>query len=60
MFDGLRNYFYERRKGFYTFVGVAGGVYMAGTYLTERLEEMREEAVQVQKARETWVVLVLA
>lgn len=52
MFDGLRNYFYERRKGFYTFAGVAGGVYMAGTYLTERLEETREEAVQLQKARE--------
>lgn len=52
MFDGIRNYFYDRRNGFYTFAGVAGGVYMAGTYLTERVEEIREDAVQLQKARE--------
>ncbi|KAI5117910.1 hypothetical protein M0805_003603 [Coniferiporia weirii] len=52
MFERIRNYFYERRGGFFTAAGVAGTIYMTGTYITERLEEMREQAVQMQNTRE--------
>ena len=52
MFDRVRNYFYERRRGLLTTAGVAGTLYMGGKYLVDRIEEMREQAVQTQRARE--------
>lgn len=52
MFDRIRNFFYERRRGFATAAGVAGTVYVVGKYVGERLEEMRNEAMQIQLARE--------
>ncbi|KAH8112871.1 Peroxin-3 [Phellopilus nigrolimitatus] len=52
MFGRIGNYFYERRRGFLTAAGVAGTFYMAGNYVIERLEEIRDQDAQRQKARE--------
>ncbi|KAF8509650.1 Peroxin-3 [Hysterangium stoloniferum] len=52
MLDNVRKYFYERRKGLATTAGFLGAVYLAGRYVMERLEEMREQAVQEKTARE--------
>lgn len=52
MFERIRNFFYERRRGFATAAGVAGTVYMVGRYISERIEEMRNEDMELQKARE--------
>ncbi|EJD01903.1 uncharacterized protein FOMMEDRAFT_147078 [Fomitiporia mediterranea MF3/22] len=52
MFNRIRNYFYERRRTLWTAAGVAGAFYLAGKYVTERLEDMREQAMQMQKSRE--------
>lgn len=32
--------------------GVTGTIYMVGKYVTDRLEEIKEQAMQIQKARE--------
>ncbi|KAL5497833.1 PEX3 [Sanghuangporus vaninii] len=52
MFDRIRNYFHERRRILYTAAGAAGGFYLAGQYVSERLHEMRDQSIQMQKARE--------
>ena len=52
MLDRIRNFFYERRRGFVTAAGVAGTVYMIGKYVAERIGEMRNEAMELQRARE--------
>ena len=52
MFDKVRNYVYERRKGLATAAGFAGGIYLAARYILERLEEVREQVVQEKAARE--------
>ncbi|OCB90533.1 hypothetical protein A7U60_g2267 [Sanghuangporus baumii] len=52
MFDRIRIYFHEQRRTLYTAAGVAGGFYLAGQYVSERLHEMRDQSVQMQKARE--------
>lgn len=52
MFQQVKNYFYERRRTFATAAGVASTVYMVGRYVIERLEEMREEVLQGNRARD--------
>ncbi len=52
MLDGLRNYFYERRRGFAKTAGVFGALYLTGQYVLDRLEEMRDHTVQSQRDRE--------
>jgi len=52
MFDEVRNYLYQRRKGLATAAGFAGGLYLASRYFLERLEEVREQVVQEKTARE--------
>lgn len=55
MFDKVRDYLYQRRKGLATAAGFVGGLYLAGRYLMERLEEVREQVVQEKTAREKYV-----
>ena len=52
MLERVGNYFSERRRGLFTAAGVSGTVYLGGKYMSQRIEEMREEAVQVQRAKE--------
>lgn len=52
MLEGIRNYFYERRKGLGTTAGVVGGLYLLGNYALERLEEIRDQHAQSQKDRD--------
>ncbi|KAI0061109.1 hypothetical protein BV25DRAFT_1917083 [Artomyces pyxidatus] len=52
MLNSVTNYFYERRRGFVKAAGVAGGVYLVGRYVGERLRDMRDKVVQERAARE--------
>lgn len=52
MLDRIRSYFYERRRGLATTAGVVGTLYMTGKYVMDRFEEMREQAMEMQRARE--------
>jgi peroxin-3 len=52
MLDGLRTYFYERRRGIATTAGVFGALYLTGQYVLDRLEDMREQVMQSQRDRE--------
>lgn len=52
MFVNIRDYLYQRRRGLATAAGVVGAVYLAGRYILERLEEVREQVVQEKTARE--------
>ena len=56
MFQRLRNFFFDRRRGLATAVGVVGALYMVGRYVLERLEEMREQVAQAKRAREKCVL----
>lgn len=42
-----------------TVAGVVGGIYLAGRYILERLEEVREQVVQETTAREKSVGTVI-
>ena len=55
MFETARHCIYQRRKGLLKTVSLLGGVYLAGRYALERLEEMREQAAREKMAREKWV-----
>lgn len=52
MFDGLRRYIWDRRRGIVKIAGVVGGVYYVSKYVLERIEEMREKAARDRAARE--------
>ncbi|GJJ14659.1 hypothetical protein Clacol_008925 [Clathrus columnatus] len=52
MFEGVRTFVYNRRRGIATTVGFVGGFYLAARYVMERLEEIREQVVQEKTARE--------
>ncbi|KAF8581206.1 hypothetical protein K439DRAFT_1636363 [Ramaria rubella] len=52
MLNNVRNYICQRRKGVAKAVGLVGAVYLAGRYVLERLEEVREQVVQEKTARE--------
>lgn len=52
MLDRIRSYFYERRRGMATTAGLVGTLYMTGKYVMDRFEEMREQAMEMQRARE--------
>ena len=40
-----------------TAAGVAGTVYVVGKYVSERIEEMRNEAFELQRAREKYALI---
>lgn len=48
----LVNYFYERRRGLAKTAGVFGGLYIAGSYVARRLEEVRDRMYESRAARD--------
>ena len=42
MFERIRNYVYDRRRGLLTTAGVVGAGYVVGQYVVARLEEVRD------------------
>jgi peroxin-3 len=52
MLYSITNYFYERRRGFARTAGYAGAAYLVGTYIKERLEEVKNKVVLERKARD--------
>ena len=56
MFHALANYLHERRRGFSKAVGVVGGAYMVGRYVSARLEDMRVSILQERASREKCVL----
>jgi peroxin-3 len=46
MFEGIKDYFYDRRRGLLTTVGVLGTGYVAGQYILARLEEVRDRIMR--------------
>ena len=60
MFDGIRNYFYQRRRRIFTAAGVAGAVYFVGKYVRERLEDLRREVEEAQKDKDQCVEFFFA
>lgn len=43
MFERIRNYVYDRRRGLLTTAGVLGTGYVVGQYVVARLEEVRDK-----------------
>lgn len=52
MFKRAQDYFCERRRALATAAGVAGGLYLLGHYVIERLEEARDNLMQDRIARD--------
>lgn len=52
MLFGIPEYLTERRAGFTRTAGYVGGVYLVGRYVVDRLDEMRQNVVEDQNARE--------
>ena len=52
MFESLRRYVWERRRGLATTAGFLGGLYIFGQYVFRRLDEMRDKVMQERAARE--------
>lgn len=52
MLNSVSNYFYERRGGLARFTGYSGVVYLVGTYVKERLEEVKDKVLLERKARD--------
>lgn len=46
------NYFYERRRGFAKAASVLGGLYVAGSYVARKLENMRDVVLEERTARD--------
>jgi peroxin-3 len=55
MFGRLGNYIYERRQGILRTGGFVAGVYLVGSYVAERVSELRDRMVQERNAREKCV-----
>lgn len=51
MIESAKNYLYDRRRGLSKTVGILGGVYLVGRYISERLEEVKEKVIQEKSAR---------
>lgn len=52
MLNSVSNYFYERRGGLARFTGYSATVYAVGTYVKERLQEVKDKVLLERKARE--------
>ncbi|KAI0073533.1 hypothetical protein K474DRAFT_1666445 [Panus rudis PR-1116 ss-1] len=52
MFKSVVNYFHERRKGLTRTAGYVCGIYLAGRFVIERLEEVRDRMMEEKLARE--------
>lgn len=52
VFDSLRKWAYDRRRGLLSTAAVVGGTYLAGHYALRKLEELREQLVEDKTAKE--------
>ena len=52
MWERVKRYVYERRRGLITTTSVFATIYFAGRYVFHRLEEIKENAMQAHAARE--------
>lgn len=52
MLDSIRIYVYDRRWRLTKAAGVAGGVYLCGRYVLDRLKDAREAVTQEKQARD--------
>lgn len=52
MFEGIRSYFWERRRGFAIVAGVAGGAVMLTQYAKQKLVEMSERMTLEREGKE--------
>lgn len=46
MFERIRNYVYDRRRGLLTTASVVGAGYVVGQYVVARLEEVRDRLMR--------------
>ena len=52
MLDSVRTYVHDRRWRLTKAAGVAGGVYLCGRYVLDRLKDAREAVMQEKQARD--------
>ena len=52
MWERVKRYVYDRKKGLITTTSVIATFYFAGRYVLHRLEEIKESAMQAHAARE--------
>ena len=52
MLDGLRRYFWDRRRKFAKYAGIVGGLYFVTKYVLDRLEEIRDKAREDRLAKD--------
>jgi peroxin-3 len=56
MFSAVGNYIYDRRRGLFKTAGVVGTLYIAGKYVLQRLEEVKEAVLTERNAKEKCVL----
>jgi peroxin-3 len=56
MLKSVKTYLYDRRKGLSKAAGFAGGAYLVGRYISERLEEVKERVAQERLARDKYAL----
>lgn len=52
MLSSVKQYVSEKRATFSKAAGVVGSVYLAGKYVSDRLEETREQLMQERSAKD--------
>lgn len=55
MFSSIGRYIYDRRRGLFKSAGVVGTIYVAGKYVIQRLEEVKEAVLTERNAKEKYV-----
>jgi len=55
MFSSIGKYIYDRRRGLLKSAGVVGALYIAGKYVLQRLEEVKEAVLTERNAKEKYV-----
>ncbi|KIK92921.1 hypothetical protein PAXRUDRAFT_26536 [Paxillus rubicundulus Ve08.2h10] len=53
MFDSIKRYIYDRRRGLIKSAVLTGGTYAISLYVHERLEEMKEKVIREKAARDS-------
>jgi len=56
MFSAVGNYIYNRRRGLLKTAGIVGTLYIAGKYVLQRLEEVKEAVLTERNAKEKYVL----
>lgn len=52
MFGSIGRYVYDRRRGLLKSAGVVGALYVAGKYVVQRLEEIKDAVLTERSAKE--------